>query len=103
MPMQSRRRTCATTSPTRSRRAQARRPEQRATRSLPGTLFYIGVSDASVTRAGLLAGGVALLLPARAAAADPVPDEDLAYARLLIGAELLAADFYVKAVASKKF
>jgi len=50
----------------------------------------------------LLAGSVAGSL-AGVAAADTIPDEDLAYARLLIGGELLAADFYAKAIASKKF
>lgn len=34
------------------------------------------------------------------AAADPLPSADLAYARLLVGAELLASDFYTQAVAA---
>jgi hypothetical protein len=34
------------------------------------------------------------------ASADPLPAADLAYARLLVGAELLAADFYSQAVAA---
>ena len=38
----------------------------------------------------LLAGSVAGSLVDSAAAADTVPDGDLAYARLLVGAELLA-------------
>ena len=33
--------------------------------------------------------------------AETIPDDDLAYARLLVGAELLAADFYAQAIASK--
>jgi hypothetical protein len=37
------------------------------------------------------------------AAADVLSDADLAYARLLVGAELLATDFYAQAVASKQF
>jgi hypothetical protein len=37
------------------------------------------------------------------AAADAIPDADLAYARLLVGAELLAVDFYGRAIASKRF
>ena len=40
-----------------------------------------------------------VLAPAAAAA---VPDSDLAYLRLLVGAELLAADFQAKALASGK-
>ena len=55
----------------------------------------------SLNRAQLLAGGVALVIAPRAAAATP--DGDLAYARLLIGGELLAADFYTQAVATKRF
>lgn len=65
------------------------------------------------SRAGLLrqgvAGGGALLLSgsaasafASSAAAATVPDGDLAYLRLLIGAELLAADFQAQALASGK-
>ena len=56
-------------------------------------------------------GGAALLLASSfggslvdsAAAADTVPDSDLAYARLLVGAELLGSDFYARAIASKRF
>ena len=33
---------------------------------------------------------------------DTIPDADLAYARLLVGAELLAADFYGQAIAAKR-
>jgi hypothetical protein len=54
-------------------------------------------------------GGAALLLAGSfagslvdSAAADAVPDSDLAYARLLVGAELLALDFYTRAIASKR-
>jgi hypothetical protein len=36
------------------------------------------------------------------AAADTIPDDDLAYARLLVGAELLALDFHGRAIASKR-
>jgi len=57
---------------------------------------------ASLVRRGgaLLAGGAALgLVPAALAAA---PDEDLAYARLLIGVELLEVDFQTQALASGK-
>jgi hypothetical protein len=37
---------------------------------------------------------------AETASADPLPGTDLAYARLLVGAELLAADFYQQAIAA---
>lgn len=47
----------------------------------------------------VLAGGVAAAL-AGTAAADPLPAQDLAYARLLVAAELLASDFYSQAVAA---
>jgi Ferritin-like domain len=69
---------------------------------------------ASLSRAQLLSrgakGGTALLLAgsvaglfARSASADALPDADLAYARLLVGAELLAADFYAQAISSRQF
>jgi Ferritin-like domain len=65
------------------------------------------------SRAGLLrqgvAGGGALLLSgsaasafASSAAAATVPDGDLSYLRLLIGTELLTADFQTQALASGK-
>ena len=65
------------------------------------------------SRAGLLrrgaAGGGALLLSGSAvsalagsAAAATVPDNDLSYLRMLIGAELLAVDFQTQALASGK-
>lgn len=47
---------------------------------------------------GSIAGAVA-----GSAAADTIPDADLAYARLLVGAELLAADFYGQAIAAKHY
>jgi Ferritin-like domain len=50
----------------------------------------------------LLAGSFAESLVGSAAAADTVPDSDLAYARLLVGGELLALDFYARAIASKR-
>ncbi len=50
----------------------------------------------------LLAGSLAGSLVDSAAAADTIPDSDLAYARLLVGAELLALDFYARAIASKR-
>jgi len=48
----------------------------------------------------LLVAGSALGRFTGSAAADPLPVTDLAYARLLVGAELLAADFYSQAVAA---
>jgi hypothetical protein len=47
----------------------------------------------------LLVGGASLGL-AGTAAGDPLPSSDLAYARLLVGAELLASDFYSQAIAA---
>jgi rubrerythrin len=40
---------------------------------------------------------------AGAASAATIPDADLAYARLLVGGELVAADFYTQAIAAKRF
>jgi len=62
--------------------------------------------DASLTRAQLLArsgaavlvGGVTLGPLADDADAAAVPASDLAYVRLLVGAELLASDFYQQAI-----
>jgi hypothetical protein len=51
----------------------------------------------------VLAGSIAGPLVGSAAAAAAPPDADLAYVRLLIGGELLAADFYTQAVAAKLF
>ncbi len=55
-------------------------------------------------------GGAAFLLTSSvaeaftgSAAADTISEDDLAYARLLVGAELLALDFYVRAIGSKQF
>ena len=51
--------------------------------------------------AALLVGGSALgQLVGTAAAADPVPAADLAYARLLVGVELLGVAFYTQAIAA---
>ena len=49
----------------------------------------------------LLAGSFAGSL-VDSASADAIPDGDLAYARLLVGAELLALDFYARAIGSKR-
>lgn len=63
-----------------------------------------------LTRAGLLRSGAAAAVAASGAgilacraAADVLPDADLAYARLLVAADLLAADFYTQALAAKTF
>jgi hypothetical protein len=50
----------------------------------------------------LLAGSFAGSLVDSGAAAESIPESDLAYARLLVGAELLALDFYARAIASKR-
>ena len=49
--------------------------------------------------AALMIGGSVAGALAGPAAADVISDADLAYARLLVGAELLAADFYARAIA----
>ena len=50
----------------------------------------------------LATGGIASVLSPRAAA-DSLPDGDLAYARLLIGIEVLALDFLTQAIAARQF
>ena len=69
------------------------------TRVSRGQLFSRGAQGGAAL---LLASSLAESLVGSAAAADTVPDSDLAYARLLVGAELLALDFYARAVASKR-
>jgi hypothetical protein len=54
-----------------------------------------GVAVVAGTAVGAAAAG--------SARADPLPDGDLAYARLLVAAELLAIDFYTRALATKQF
>ena len=69
------------------------------------------ITGASITRAQLFSrgakGGAALLVAGTAlgqfvdaASADPLPNSDLAYARLLVGAELLASTFYSQAISA---
>jgi hypothetical protein len=77
-----------------------------------GAAYAVGDAARGLSRRRLLrssaAAGAALLLPARAlatssaAAVDTPPDADLAYVRLLVGAELLAIDFQVRALAAKR-
>jgi len=73
-----------------------------------------GGTTARLSRADLLAAGArrgaAVVVAGSAfgalagdAAADPLTDNDLALARMLVGAELLAIDFYQRAVAAARF
>jgi rubrerythrin len=67
-----------------------------------------GISRADLLRRGVVGGGVllasasGLATVAPVAAADTPPDSDLAYLRLLIAAELLAADFQTRALTGGK-
>jgi hypothetical protein len=58
---------------------------------------------AAKSGATILVAGAATGFFVGSATADAIPDGDLAYARLLVGAELLASDFYAKAISSKHF
>ena len=66
------------------------------------------VSRAGLLRRGVAGSGVLLLsgsavsVLATAAGAATIPDSDVAYLRLLVGAELLAVDFQTQALASGK-
>jgi len=63
------------------------------------------LSRADLLRRGAL-GGAALAVAGGAfadtASADPISVQDMAYIRLLVGAELLASDFYSQAVAASQ-
>jgi hypothetical protein len=61
-----------------------------------GQLLSRGAKGGAV----LLVGGSALGRFAGTATADPIPTSDLAYARVLVGFELLAATFYTQAIAA---
>jgi hypothetical protein len=67
-----------------------------------------GISRADLLRRGVVGGGVllasasGLATVAPVAAADTPSDSDLAYLRLLIAAELLAADFQTRALTGGK-
>ena len=52
--------------------------------------------------AAILAVGAGAAVLASTAAADPLTDNDLAIARVLVAAELLGIDFYTQSIASKK-
>src|SRR3954447_21313105 len=58
------------------------------------------LSRGAKSGSALLIAGAALGQYVGTAAADPLPTADLAYARLLVGGELLAAAFYGQAVAA---
>jgi rubrerythrin len=72
------------------------------------TRHCTGISRADLLRRGVVGGGVllasasGLAAVAPVAAADTPPDSDLAYLRLLIAAELLAADFQTRALTGGK-
>jgi Ferritin-like domain len=61
------------------------------------------LSRSAKSGAVLLVGGSALGRFAESASADPLSDGDLAYARLLVGLELLSIDFYARAIDAKQF
>lgn len=76
---------------------------------MPGQYTGKSLSRDQLLRRAALAGGTVALpssllsaLPSRADAAAP-SDNDLAYLRLLVAAELLAADVHARALASAKF
>jgi len=77
-------------------------------RHCPGSPSSSRVSRAQLFSRGAKGGAAFLLAGSLAgslvdsAAADTIPDSDLAYARLLVGAELLALDFYARAIASRR-
>jgi hypothetical protein len=72
------------------------------------TRHCTGISRADLLRRGVVGGGAllasasGLAAVAPVAAADTPPDSDLAYMRLLIAAELLAADFQTRALTGGK-
>ena len=51
----------------------------------------------------MLVAGSAFGTLAETAAADPLSDNDLAFARLLVGVEMLSIDFYARALAANRF
>ena len=70
---------------------------------MPGRLSRAGLLRRGVAGGGaLLLSGSAVSAFAGAAGAATVPDGDLTYLRLLVGVELLAADFQAQALASGK-
>ena len=61
------------------------------------------LSSGAKRGAVLLVAGTAFGALAETAEADPLSDNDLAFARLLVGVELLSIDFYVRALNADKF
>jgi demethoxyubiquinone hydroxylase (CLK1/Coq7/Cat5 family) len=61
------------------------------------------LSQGAKAAATVAAGGLAFNGLAVSARADALPDNDLAYLRLVIASELLAIDFYATALATKKY
>ena len=61
-----------------------------------GQLFSRGAKGG----AALLVAGTSLVQFVDGAAAEPLSTTDLAYGRLVVGAELLASDFYTQAIAA---
>jgi hypothetical protein len=61
------------------------------------------ISSGARHGAALLVAGSAVGVLAETASADPLSDNDLAFARLLVGAELLSIDFYLRAMNAHKF
>jgi len=82
--------------------------EHRPRQSPEATVSRNAISRAEIlsrgARAGLAlaVGGAALGAVTSDATADTLPDGDLAYVRLLVASELLAIDFYTRAVASNR-
>ena len=66
---------------------------------MPGVELTRATLFRRAAAAAVAAGGAAGVL-AGPAGADPIPLQDLAYARLLVGAELLSADYYTQAIAA---
>jgi len=69
-----------------------------------GRLSRAGLLTVGARRgAALLVAGSAFGALAEPAAADPLTDNDLAFARLLVGVELLSIDFYLRAMNAARF
>jgi hypothetical protein len=73
----------------------------------PATLARLSraelLSTGAKRGAALLVAGSAFGALAETASADPLADGDLAFARLLVGVELLSIDFYVRALNAGRF
>jgi hypothetical protein len=60
------------------------------------------MNRSALLRRGVLGGAVLAFPTAAAAATADIPDADVSYLRLLVGAELLNADFQRRALASRR-